>query len=366
MPGARPLHDRSTEAVAELTQVSKAGIRPVDDKARGLLSRPGFIGVLPLWREASVVAGLQADPREGVDQWRGLIVKDGQALTLASSPATLLPRYLLMRFLADDSESLADLAAEWPRSGPAFGRLHGALGGDAASLDAVVAVLRDPTAHNALDLDKSEQPVFEAAMSRIARQIEPSASFQAFAAWLDAAIAGDAKPPEASERMGVWARQAVVWAAKLAAERNERIEISGKIALKVLEAWAGVDAGVPREATWNLRPGADSSVRGLVTLAEAADVDDLRDDPIGAGLVEAIRERGDGYAGEAHAAAVAAFDEGGDPERAWGALNAAAWWAAAATGDIPPAMLDGVRLLCERHDWPEIQWVTDQTFGGRT
>jgi hypothetical protein len=66
------------------------------------------------------------------------------------------------------------------------------------------------------------------------------------------------------------------------------------------------------------------------------------------------------YDGYAHAEAVVALDESGEPERAWGALHSAAWWGANSVGKAPAAMLDGGRLLAERHGWKDIGWALDR------
>jgi hypothetical protein len=71
------------------------------------------------------------------------------------------------------------------------------------------------------------------------------------------------------------------------------------------------------------------------------------------------------YEGYAHAEAVVALDERGEPERAWGALHSAAWWGANSRGVAPSAMFDGARLLARRHGWDDIAWAVEQATGGQ-
>ena len=83
-------------------------------------------------------------------------------------------------------------------------------------------------------------------------------------------------------------------------------------------------------------------------------------DPVVAGIVRALVAEGTSYRGLAHAEAVVVLDERGEPHRAWGSLQSAAWWAARSTGHTPEAMLTGAIFLAERHSWDDVHWVVER------
>ena len=80
-------------------------------------------------------------------------------------------------------------------------------------------------------------------------------------------------------------------------------------------------------------------------------------DPVSIALARALTEQALSYRGLAHAEAVVVLDERGEPERAWGVMQSAAWWAARRTGAVPDAILEGARFLAERHGWADVAWV---------
>ena len=125
----------------------------------------------------------------------------------------------------------------------------------------------------------------------------------------------------------------------------------------LLEYYGGVGSGVPTEPTWALRPGAYSGAVVASIVAGLIDGSNLAEGQIQQNIVRMMVDDGVDYNGRAHAEAVALADEGGEPLRAWGLLNSAAWWAAHSLGKVPPAIFDGARLLCDRHDWDDIRWV---------
>jgi hypothetical protein len=230
--------------VAFLAEASRTGILPFDAKAPNALAARGFFGVLALWKETSVTVGLQALPGVEPASWPGVIEKDGQALTLSADARTLLPRFLLIRFLSNNASGLEELAAEWSGVRERFEGLHEVLGGYEGPLDAVGRVIDSPVHRKSMVRNRKQPMPFESAMSAIARQVEPTPEFECFADWLDAAIAGDPKPRYAPEQLGVWARQCFCWAQKLLTTRPERVKLPGAAVLQIIEAFAGTDPSV--------------------------------------------------------------------------------------------------------------------------
>jgi hypothetical protein len=348
------------EIEARVAGLSRIGIRPVDRQARSKLVRGGFVGVLPLWRRAGVTVGLQAMPGQAPEAWPGVIEKGDQALTLAADASTLLPRFLFTRLLSNNIEGAESLAGKWPEVRDEATALHDLLGGAPEILATVVGVITDPETRKPFEYDVDRPAPFEAAHSRLARKIDRSPAFARYADWIDASLTGNAAPPHPPEAYGVWVRQLYCRAAEFPRDRLGGAMLPQAILLDLAEAFAGLDTAVPNVPGWELRPGASSGAAALVSIANKIDLDACADDPIRRGLVEALRTEHMNYRGLAHAEAVVALDEGGEPERAWGALHSAAWWGARSTGEAPAAILDGARLLCDRHGWDHIRWVVDR------
>jgi hypothetical protein len=347
-------------AVGDLSWPSDICISPIDLNARLALTAKGFFGVLPLWREAEVTAGLLALPNLEPTGWPGIIEKGGQALTLSSDAGTILPRFLMSRFLSNNIAGAKQLSKAWPEAQAGLSALHAVLGGMAETLEVLADVINDSRERRAFEYDAGVEG-FETAHSILARRIDRSEQFSRFADWMDASIAGDPLPRESAQAYGPWARQLYVRAAGLPDDLVD--DLPQATLLELLETFAGIDTAVPNVPTWEARPGAGSGQAALVALAARIDLDSCPNDPVAAGLLRALRVQGVRYDGYAHAEAVVARDEGGQPERAWGTLHSAAWWAARSIGEAPSAMLDGARLLADRSDWKDIRWVIDRAAG---
>ena len=205
---------------------------------------------------------------------------------------------------------------------------------------------------------------FQAAHSALARQIDTSDAFNAYADWLDGAIDGDKALPADVEALGAWKRQVAAWAARIAPLPAGASAVPDDVLAELIEAFAGVDVGVPIAATWALRAGAASGETAILSAANKLDPDNMPADPVAAGLVRALQDQGIDYEGYAHSEAAAARDEQGQPARAWAALNSAAWWMARRVGEAPPAIVDAARLLADRHGWVDIRWTIDRASGG--
>src|SRR5262249_44118678 len=134
---------------------------------------------------------------------------------------TVLPRYLLSRFLSDNSSGLKKLAGNWKTALPFLQELHAKLGGDAKTFACVASAIEDPTRHSSFDLDKAAPQRFHAVTSALARRIDPSPEFTAFADWLDGAIGGNTEPPTALDRMGPWARLCFCWSSTLSSPEKK-------------------------------------------------------------------------------------------------------------------------------------------------
>src|SRR3981081_224882 len=90
-----------THCVTALGNEPNLGVTaPSDSALSHTIALTGFPGVLPLWTGRRHVVGLLADPRTTPETWPGIIIMDGQGLTLSSDAQTLLPQLILHRTLS--------------------------------------------------------------------------------------------------------------------------------------------------------------------------------------------------------------------------------------------------------------------------
>jgi len=349
--------------VGELAAQPAFGIRPVTPKERAQLLARGFPGMLALWTSGTSMAGLLALPDVPSARWPGVIEARGQALTIASDATTLLPRFLMNQKLSNNPGGAERVGAAWSASGDAVEALHAALGGTLNALQAIGAAFREPARRETFKFRGAKTAEFQAAHSALAQQIDKSDAMHTYADWLDKAINGDKAPLADPEALGAWKRQALAWTSRLILTRRRGYPIATSLLIDLVEAFAGLDTGVPVAPTWALRAGAASGETAIISVADKLDPNDLAQDEVVAGLVRALQDQGDNYDGYAHFEATAAREEGGQASRAWGALNSAAWWTARRTGEAPPAVVDGARLLTERHGWDEVRWTVDRASG---
>jgi hypothetical protein len=310
-----------------------------------------------LWAGRNHIVGLLATPDAEPEAWPGVIVRDGQGLTLATDAKTLLPQFLLHHVLSRVPETALQLGDRWSRNQPHILALHRVLGGSDEALNVVGSVLIDAAARAAFNYSDGEEATLESAYSALARQIDRSNPFSRYAEWLDAAITRRwvalAQPGE----YGSFGRRALCTAQRLSFAEPAAPKVPVAFLLQMIEGNAGIDSGVPAQPSWTVRVGAASGETALVEAAMELDHAPQPDDSVGAALIKALVTEGTSYRGFAHAEAAVALDERGEPSRAWGALQSAAWWAARSLGEAPPAMLGGSRFMAERHNWDDIRWV---------
>ena len=361
MTDVASLYDKIEQNVRALADVRSLRIKVPDSDSTSAVGESGFVSVLPLWHERGATIGLLAWPGRPPDQWRGVIVDAGQIMTLSANPKLIIPRFLFMRFISNEGSALRQLADDWNRISDRVERLHAALGGEAPSLAPVQRVIENPGLHGAFSLDPARPERFAESMSALAREIDPSPSFALLADWVDAAVSGTILPLPRPDELGVWDRLCLCWAKQLLSYRMP--PLPEHCTNDVIECSPGLDACAPGLATWAIRPGGSSGEAVLIALAKQASQSDLRGSASFERIVAALVEQTFGYDGGAHADAVAIYDEAGEPERAWDALTAAAWWMAKSLGGPVPAIRKGVHLLCERHGWDDVQWVVDRTMG---
>lgn len=356
------LKEWTEEVASRVEALGEVGIEPAREALGRELIGCGYPGVLPLWRDRFVIAGALGLPGVEPRHWPALMIERGEAATLATNSATLLPRFLMQRRLSNLPAAAEALAGRWPELADAARALHLSLGGAGESLEALAEVLKDASKRDAFRHKTGEDESFEAAHGALARAIDRSPEFGHYADWFDCCIRDDL-PPVETRLYGVWARQALCWSFNLSLDGEPEID-DPHAPIALVEAFAGLDTAFPIKPSWAASAADGSSDGHIPIVAESVAEANLGDDAVQTGLVEALRAAGSRYEGYAHAEAVVALDERGEPERAWGALHSAAWWMARNVGEAPPAILDGARLLCDRHGWDDLRWVVDRNAGG--
>jgi hypothetical protein len=352
-------------AVAALGTEPALGIaRPVGAELSRATASAGFPGVLPLWIGRRHTVGLFADPATSPRTWSGVLLEDGEGITISSDARTLLPQSIVFQ-LSMSPDRVAPLTERWSELESRALALHGTLGGAGDALLTVVDVARDPVGRADFEISAHRKDRFEGACGSLLRQIDHSETFTRYANWLDAYIGGRFTLPKSRSEFGPWTRRAVCWAVRRAFADPTTPRIPDALVQWVIEERAGMDSGVSDEPSWSVRPGAASGETMLSEAAMLGGHDPPPPDAVSREMAEALLTEGASYRGLAHAEAVVTLAKREEPERAWGVLLSAAWWAARNTGEAPPAMLDGARLLADEHGWDDIRFVVDRAGGGR-
>ena len=356
------IDDWFARITAAVDAVGIDAIRPLGRADRAALVTRGHPGVLPLWQRNPYVIGLLALPDVSPEHWPAVMETGGDAFTLATDASTLVPRFLFVSELSRAPGDAAALAGAWPRAGAAIAALHETLGGDRRTLDIVIESILDPARREPFESPFRSRERFDAAHGALARRIDDSPAFAAYADWIDASLAGRPEPAATPDAYGCWARQVFAKAVLLTAGSGQRYSPPGPILTGLVEAFAGLDTSVSNSPSWFIRPGNGSAEAMLGQLADRVDPDALAD-PLSRAMAEAIRVDRMGYDGLVHAGAVPALAERGEPARAWGVLQSAAWWMAKRLTELPASIFDGARLLVRQGEWGDLGFVVDQAAG---
>ncbi|MEO5851901.1 MAG: hypothetical protein ABIQ15_05260, partial [Nocardioides sp.] len=182
-----------------------------------------------------------------------------------------------------------------------------------------------------------------------------------YAQWLDAHSAGQFPAPASTEAYGRWSRRVMCW--------SEVLELSGRGApdrsalprQSIIEGAAGVDSGLSPRVSWRADIGEGSAETVLLESAMRLEQEPDIEDPITRALAHAMDNEGLDYRGLAHAEAVVVLRDRGEPERAWGALQSAAWWSSRHLGEMPDFVMNGGRLMAEENDWTDVASMLERS-----
>jgi hypothetical protein len=319
---------------------------------------PGYPLCLQLWRgwRASVV--LVPLPDLQWSRWPAIIINERDALPLASDRSTAFPQFLVKRLVSANPKGAARLRDNWAIDRKDAGHLQSMLAGDPTVLEAIVMAISDERRFAALTDRKAAG--FERAHSDLIRSLDPSPSFARFADWIDQSIDSGTAADGISRIDWPWNWLALSWSAFDRSNDVQGINSALCDAWNVIERFSGIGSGVANKPTWGQGAGAYSGSDTLALLLDLFENVQRSDDPIKSRIAKSMIAQGFEYDGVAHAEAVAMADEAGDPHRAWGLLHSAAWWMGRNLNEVPPAIFDGARLVCERHNWADIRWVVER------
>ena len=331
--------------------------RPQEVGATGL-----FLGALPLWSAQGHTVALLALPPLPVEGWPGVVIRDDECWTVSSDRRTLLPQ-LLLRSVLRFPDRAGRLRDAWHDVEPRLQSLHSHLGGDMAGLTTVGRAVASEEFVKALSGERQSRGI-EHATSSLFRSIDGSPQAQEYADWLDSVSAGRAAALRDASAYGAWSRRVLCW--------SEVLDFAGMGVDRPPEPWrqriieelAGIDTGMPVRVSWQVDIGDGSAETVLLEAAMRMDQSTSDLDPVTVAIAEAMEAEGPAYRGLAHAEAVVVLNQRDQPERAWGALQSANWWAARSLGEVPDFIPRGGRLLAQEHGWSDILGLLDLLDGG--
>lgn len=316
----------------------------------GTLAAAGFPAVLPLWWNArDLVVGLRITPGEPLSRWRPVLVESGESTTLGENPGELLPGLLAIRVVESGTSALDRLRERWPTARAAARELQSALGGDPRLIDDAV--------QQAISAGDVGLPPAGASPDERPRGVwlagPRGACLTALDLWLAAHDGSPEAPPPDPIELGPWWRRAAMrWAWTQFC--NPGLQPVPRAVLEdLLLLDAGSDDGNVEAPPWSFRLSNGGAAEGALSstaMLWEQGASNPTGDPAGEGVARALLDPA-GTDGETHARAAVLLDERGDPQRAWGALCSAAWWAARSLGSTPPALSAGLRILAQRRGW---------------
>jgi hypothetical protein len=285
-------------------------------------------------------------------------VRDDDCWTVASDRTTLVPQ-LLVRSTLRTSERRA-LAQEWSEIEPGLMALHAHAGGNEAAMAAVAEGLGATELSATSATEPADDESWRLASS-LFRAVDPTPAARQFADWLDALSAGQAPPSAAAEAYGIWSRRVMCWSEVLDLAGRAPVRFAAPSRYSIIEQAAGVDSGVSLRVSWRADIGEGSAETVLLEVAMRIQQEANIDDGVTRALALAMDSEGPDYRGLAHAEAVVVLKDRREPERAWGALQSAAWWSSRHLGHMPDFVMNGGRLLAEENGWTDLLSVLERS-----
>jgi hypothetical protein len=319
--------------------------------------------VYPLGRAGgSHLVGLRLTPGTALAKSSVVGVSGPQAVTIASSPAYLVPIRVHDNMMGGGArwDEIAALSkAEWK----ALVDLHHTLGGS-DDLDELRKLTTDKAVKKAYEKGSADYAGMVRARADSLTRLDTASETRIYASYLVRAAVERVAPTPAPDA-GCW--NAALATLALYINQNDpddepRREEQLWAAWRVLHNLPGLDSG--RSGTGIIASDLTSVAVALHTSA-AKVVTKRKDkawasDPVLAAAGKLATTKN--YDGASHLEAAAALDKAGDAAGAFTQMAAATYWRVQAKGEADPEALDAVRRLARRARWTEVADSLDQLY----
>lgn len=352
------------EAVrAGLAQLSSGTLRALgasevtQERHRVQLQTEGLWWIEPLLANPyGEVIGLRRIPGVESGGWPFVVAMGFQALTVASTPASGLPMRIFGARLFNLPSGWRSLQPRWSAVLSELRTVHEALGGG-DQLDRLGRVVTDDAIKESLVYRGGDLQPIESAGGLVLRKLDDHAGHQRYRAHLDALLLGTVPVVHDFGFFGAWASAAAANSVVAMQWTMRKEEAFRAACWAVLQGPGPLDAAVLRVPTHFPRlssvPLADqtllSAASGLAATKHACPREWSEDPLFDASM--ALADGGTKYDGSAHLAAAIALEASGQPERAFTALQCAAFWSRCNTGISSPDVLRAAVALADRHAW---------------
>jgi hypothetical protein len=323
--------------------------------------RAGQWWVYPLGRAGGHhLVGLRLTPGTALVSSSVVIARGPQAITIASSPAYLVPIRVHDNMMGGGArwDEIAKLSkATWK----ALVALHHTLGG-ADDLDELRKLTTDKAVKRAYEKGSADYAGMVRTRAESLTRLDAATETQVYARYLvNAAVEGVAPTP--APEAGCW-NPAIATLALFMSQNDPddqpRRDEELWAAWRVMHQLPGLDTA--RSGTGII--ATDSTATAVALNTSAAKVVTKRkdkawaSDPVLAAAAKLATVKT--YDGAAHLEAAAALDKAGDAAGAFTQMAAATYWRAQAKGAADPKALDAARKLARRAAWTEVADSLDE------
>lgn len=324
------------------------------------LQEQGLWWIEPLLaHQSGEVLGLRRLPGVDSKDWPFVVALGYQALTVASKPASALPMRIFSARLFNLPAGWRSLQPRWSAVVSELRAVHEALGGT-DQLDRLDRVVTDDALKESVLFRGGDVQPVELAGARVLRTLDGDTGHGRYRAHLDALLLGTVPLVLDFDVFGAWASAAAANSVVAMQWTMRGEEAFPPACWALLRGPAPLDAAVLRVPSHFPRlssvPLADqtllSAARGLADAKKACPSDWTTDPFFDASM--ALAEHGKSYDGGAHLVAAERLEGSAEPERAFVALQCAAFWSRCNRGNASPDALRAAVALADRQSGSEL------------
>lgn len=323
--------------------------------------RAGQWWVYPLGRSGGeTLVGLRLTPGTALAKSPVVVARGPQAITIASSPASLVPIRVHDNMMGGGArwDQIAKLTrAQWK----ALVELHHTFGGK-DELDELRKLTTDKAVKKAYEKGSADYAGMMRTRAESLTRLDPAKETRAYASYLVKAAVERVAPTPAPEA-GCW--NPALAAIALYLSQNDPDDEPHRdeelwAAWRVVHHLPGLDTG--RSGTGIV--ATDSAETGAALNVSAAKVVTKRkdkawaSDPVLAAAAKLAAARK--YDGAAHLEAAAALEKAGDAEGAFTQIAAATYWRVQARGAADPGAIEVASKLARRAKWTQVADSLDE------